>query len=76
MSGKIDLIGKRGHRGSALWDSEKTAAVGKGTLRVAGQVYVITSLKARPLAASCQPGCEWAWVLRGGEDVWELRTRC
>lgn len=33
MSEKIDLIGKRGHRGSAPWDSEQTATVGKGTLR-------------------------------------------
>lgn len=50
MSGKIDLIGKRGHRGSALWDSEKTAAVGKGTLRrLLGKCMRSRPLKARPL---------------------------
>lgn len=37
MSGKIDLIGKRGARGSAL-GLAATATAGKGPQKVAGQV--------------------------------------
>lgn len=31
---------------------------------------MITSLEGKASGSSCQPDCEWAWVLRGGEDVW------
>lgn len=52
MSEKIELIGKRGHGGSALWDPEQTAAFGKGTLKVAGQVYVIMALGGKASLAA------------------------
>lgn len=71
MSEKIDLIGKRGTEGLLPGTLSRLPQLAKG-LSEGCWASVCDHVPWRQglFGSSCQADCEWAWVLRGGEEVW------